>query len=77
MRSSGRKTVPVAQRPIFGSYPYPPNFKNVHEYILVFAKPSASKMKGKKVQPFAELMKGVSPALPVDLQLPDYAPPAS
>jgi len=31
-----------AQRPIFGSYPYPPNFlfKNVHEYILVFAKPS-------------------------------------
>jgi site-specific DNA-methyltransferase (adenine-specific) len=30
------------QRPIFGSYPYPPNFhfKNVHEYILIFAKPS-------------------------------------
>ena len=29
------------QRPIFGSYPYPPNFyfKNVHEYILIFRKP--------------------------------------
>jgi len=39
-----------AQRPIFGSYPYPPNFlfKNVHEYILVFAKPSESKRSGKK-----------------------------
>lgn len=30
-----------SQRPIFGSYPYPPNFlfKNVHEYILIFRKP--------------------------------------
>ena len=30
-----------SQRPIFGSYPYPPNllFKNVHEYIIVVAKP--------------------------------------
>ena len=29
------------QRPIFGSYPYPPNFlfKNIHEYILIFRKP--------------------------------------
>ncbi|MFW6015554.1 MAG: DNA methyltransferase [bacterium] len=28
------------QRPIFGSYPYPPNFlfKNVHEYIIVLKK---------------------------------------
>lgn len=40
------------QRPIFGSYPYPPNFlfKNVHEYILVFAKPSKEKRKGKKAK---------------------------
>lgn len=46
------------QRPIFGSYPYPPNFlfKNVHEYILVFAKPAVLKKKGPKVRPYAELM---------------------
>jgi site-specific DNA-methyltransferase (adenine-specific) len=32
------------QRPIFGSYPYPPNFlfKNVHEYILVFKRDNKS-----------------------------------
>lgn len=49
-----------AQRPIFGSYPYPPNFlfKNVHEYILIFAKPSPSKTKGPKVKPYADLMAG-------------------
>ena len=36
-----------AQRPIFGSYPYPPNFyfKNVHEHILVFAKPPSKLIK--------------------------------
>ncbi len=36
-----------AQRPIFGSYPYPPNFlfKNVHEYILIFAKPSTNSLR--------------------------------
>lgn len=29
------------QRPIFGSYPYPPNFlfKNVHEYVIILKKP--------------------------------------
>lgn len=39
------------QRPIFGSYPYPPNFlfKNVHEHILIFAKPPAKKVTGKTV----------------------------
>jgi len=49
------------QRPIFGSYPYPPNFlfKNVHEYILIFAKPSAQKKKGEKVRLYQEVM-GVS-----------------
>jgi len=47
-----------SQRPIFGSYPYPPNFlfKNVHEYILIFAKPSDTKTKGPKVQFYKELM---------------------
>jgi site-specific DNA-methyltransferase (adenine-specific) len=47
-----------AQRPIFGSYPYPPNFlfKNVHEYVLIFAKPAATKSKGPKVRPYHDLM---------------------
>jgi site-specific DNA-methyltransferase (adenine-specific) len=46
------------QRPIFGSYPYPPNFhfKNVHEYILIFAKPSAKLVRGPKVQNYECLM---------------------
>jgi DNA modification methylase len=48
-----------AQRPIFGSYPYPPNFlfKNVHEYVLIFAKPSMTKTKGPKVKLYHDLMK--------------------
>lgn len=47
-----------AQRPIFGSYPYPPNFlfKNVHEHILVFAKPAPVPKKGAKVQMYEALM---------------------
>lgn len=47
-----------AQRPIFGSYPYPPNFlfKNVHEYILIFARPPLKPTRGPKVQRYAELM---------------------
>lgn len=34
-----------SQRPIFGSYPYPPNFlfKNVNEYIIIVQKPDPSK----------------------------------
>ncbi|WP_020467818.1 site-specific DNA-methyltransferase [Zavarzinella formosa] len=46
------------QRPIFGSYPYPPNFhfKNVHEYILIMAKPSGKKVNGPKVQNYESLM---------------------
>jgi len=49
------------QRPIFGSYPYPPNFlfKNVHEYILIFAKPGVSKTKGPKVKQYSNLIKGI------------------
>lgn len=47
------------QRPIFGSYPYPPNFlfKNVHEYILVFAKPPERPVRGPKVQSYESLMR--------------------
>ena len=47
-----------SQRPIFGSYPYPPNllFKNVHEYILVFMKPPERKTKVKTVKLYLELM---------------------
>lgn len=46
------------QRPIFGSYPYPPNFlfKNVHEYVLVLAKPPERRTKGPKVVNYRELM---------------------
>jgi DNA modification methylase len=49
------------QRPIFGSYPFPPNFlfKNVHEYVIIAAKPPAKKSKGKNALPYDELM-GVS-----------------
>ncbi|HZR20787.1 MAG TPA: site-specific DNA-methyltransferase [Verrucomicrobiae bacterium] len=39
------------QRPIFGSYPYPPNFcfKNVHEHILILAKTPSKQSSGKTV----------------------------
>lgn len=57
-KTGGRWGSANAQRPIFGSYPYPPNFlfKNVHEYILVFAKPGGALRKGDKVRPYSELM---------------------
>lgn len=47
------------QRPIFGSYPYPPNllFKNVHEYIIIVAKPPSKKSTGKTVLPYDEIMR--------------------
>lgn len=47
------------QRPIFGSYPYPPNFlfKNVHEYILAFAKPASKRTRGPKVVALERIMK--------------------
>lgn len=56
--TGGRWGSANGQRPIFGSYPYPPNFlfKNVHEYIIVFAKPAATRTKGAKVRPYRELM---------------------
>lgn len=57
-KTGGRWGSANAQRPIFGSYPYPPNFlfKNVHEYILVFAKPNGEKRKGEKVRAYADVM---------------------
>lgn len=47
------------QRPIFGSYPYPPNFlfKNVHEYILIFAKPHQKRITNAKAIPYHSLVK--------------------
>lgn len=56
--TGGRWGSANAQRPIFGSYPYPPNFlfKNVHEYVLVFSKSPSRKSKGPKVVPYDELM---------------------
>jgi site-specific DNA-methyltransferase (adenine-specific) len=46
------------QRPIFGSYPYPPNFlfKNVHEYVLIFAKPNDKSVRGPKVVSYEAMM---------------------
>jgi DNA modification methylase len=46
------------QRPIFGSYPYPPNFlfKNVHEHILIFSKDGDKRIKNAKALPYEKLM---------------------
>jgi DNA modification methylase len=57
-KTGGRWGSANMQRPIFGSYPYPPNFlfKNIHEYILVFAKPNGELRKGEKVRNYSELM---------------------
>jgi site-specific DNA-methyltransferase (adenine-specific) len=61
--TGGRWGSANGQRPIFGSYPYPPNFlfKNVHEYIIVFAKPGLSRSKGAKVRRYDEVM-GIQPS---------------
>ncbi len=61
-RTGGRWGSANMQRPIFGSYPYPPNFlfKNVHEHILVFAKPSAVRRTGKTVVAYAAAMNGTT-----------------
>ena len=65
-----------AQRPIFGSYPYPPNFlfKNVHEYILIFSKPGLPKKKGPKVRLYEELMDGYETVRPALKSLDKDAP---
>jgi DNA modification methylase len=64
-----------AQRPIFGSYPYPPNFlfKNVHEYILIFAKPPRTKTTGPKAQPYKKLVEGLAGGIMEPDSLPAYA----
>lgn len=43
--TGGRWGSANSQRPIFGSYPYPPNFlfKNVNEYIIIAQKPDPKK----------------------------------
>jgi len=60
-KTGGKWGSSSSQRPIFGSYPYPPNFlfKNVHEYILIFAKPSPLAKKGPKVRRYSDVM-GIS-----------------
>lgn len=47
----------ASQRPIFGSYPYPPNllFKTVHEHIIVLSKPGTGKTTGPKVRSYERL----------------------
>jgi DNA modification methylase len=47
------------QRPIFGSYPFPPNllFKTVHEHILILAKPPAKPVHNRRALPYEELMR--------------------
>lgn len=47
-----------SQRPIFGSYPYPPNllFKNVHEYVLIFSKPPAKRINKENALPYEQIM---------------------
>lgn len=56
--TGGRWGSANGQRPIFGSYPFPPNFlfKNVHEYVLIFARPDAPRSRGKTAIPYADLM---------------------
>lgn len=50
-----------SQRPIFGSYPYPPNFlfKNVNEYIIIVQKPDPKK-KNTKAPSYYDLFRGKS-----------------
>ncbi|MGC8733307.1 MAG: hypothetical protein ACP5RC_13775, partial [Halothiobacillaceae bacterium] len=73
--TGGRWGSAGAQRPIFGSYPYPPNFlfKNVHEYILIFAKPPRTKTKGPKVVPYKDLVEGLAGGITEPDSLPAYA----
>ena len=54
--TGGKWVLMGSSSPIFGSYPYPPNFhfKNVYEYILIFAKPSG--VMKRPVQDYEQLM---------------------
>jgi len=64
-----------SQRPIFGSYPYPPNFlfKNVHEYILVFAKAPERPTRGPKVVSYQGIM-GMTEPQPLNTALAGRSP---
>lgn len=50
----------ASQRPIFGSYPYPPNFlfKNVNEYIIIVQKPDPKK-KNTAAPSYLELFRSI------------------
>lgn len=56
--TGGRWGSANSQRPIFGSYPYPPNFlfKNVNEYIIIVQKPDPKK-KNSKAPSYTELFR--------------------
>lgn len=56
--TGGRWGSANSQRPIFGSYPYPPNFlfKNVNEYIIIVQKPDPKK-KNTKAPSYRELFR--------------------
>ena len=56
--TGGRWGSANGQRPIFGSYPYPPNllFKNVNEYIIICQKPDPKK-KNSKAPAYADLFR--------------------
>lgn len=56
--TGGRWGSSNSQRPIFGSYPYPPNFlfKNVNEYIIIVQKPNPAK-KGSKAPSYESLFR--------------------
>ena len=56
--TGGRWGSANSQRPIFGSYPYPPNFlfKNVNEYIIIVQKPDPKK-KNSKAPSYNELFR--------------------
>lgn len=56
--TGGRWGSANSQRPIFGSYPYPPNFlfKNVNEYIIIVQKPDPKK-KNAKAPAYKELFR--------------------
>lgn len=57
--TGGRWGSANSQRPIFGSYPYPPNFlfKNVNEYIIIVQKPDPKK-KNSKAPSYKSLFRG-------------------
>lgn len=56
--TGGRWGSANSQRPIFGSYPYPPNFlyKNVNEYIIIAQKPDPKK-KNSKAPSYSDLFR--------------------